>query len=247
MSALLVANNVSVRFGGLQALTKVNFSAAESEIVGLIGPNGAGKSTLFGVCSGLVRASEGEVLVSGRRADTRAPHVVAKMGVGRTFQTCRLFTSLTVLQNVAAVLGAAEASSVGLLRSWRSKSLIDEVRALLDDVGLLAHESDLASELPYGLQRRLEIARALALRPTVLLLDEPCAGLTHSEAAEIVEYIRRLRDRGLAVVIIEHNMGVIMNAADRVVVLDHGAVIAEGSPSVVSTDSRVIEAYLGVS
>jgi branched-chain amino acid transport system ATP-binding protein len=247
MTALLEAKNVSVRFGGLQALSDVSFTIDEAEIVGLIGPNGAGKSTLFGVCSGLVRANSGEVLVSGRRADRRAPHAVARMGVGRTFQTCRLFTSLTVLENVVAVLSSAGRSSIGLLQPWHSSKPLSEARELLDDVGLLANESDLASELPYGLQRRLEIARALALHPKVLLLDEPCAGLTHTEANEIVEYVRRLRERGIAVVIIEHNMAVIMGAADRVIVLDHGAVIASGSPATVSTDSRVIEAYLGVS
>ena len=247
MDSLLVASNVSVRFGGLQALSEVSFSVTESEIVGLIGPNGAGKSTLFGVCSGLVRASGGEVLISGRRADTRSPNAVARMGIGRTFQTCRLFPSLTVLENVAAVLGSKGVGSVGLLRPWRSKQLLSEVRKLLDDIGLSAHEETLASELPYGLQRRLEIARAMALDPQVLLLDEPCAGLSHSEANEIVEYVQRLRGAGLAVVIIEHNMAVIMNIADRVVVLDHGAVIAEGSPSAVSKDPHVIEAYLGVS
>jgi branched-chain amino acid transport system ATP-binding protein len=247
MSTMLEARNVSVRFGGLQALTDVSFTADESEIVGLIGPNGAGKSTLFGVCSGLVRADSGEVLVAERRADRRSPHAVARMGVGRTFQTCRLFSSLTVLENVVAALSTSGVSSIGLLQPWRSSKPLAEARALLDDVGLLANESDLASELPYGLQRRLEIARALALHPRILLLDEPCAGLTHTEANDIVEYIRRLRERGLAVVIIEHNMGVIMGAADRVVVLDHGAVIASGTPTAVSTDPRVIEAYLGVS
>ncbi len=168
------------------------------------------------------------------------------MGLGRTFQTCRLFPSLTVLENVTAVLSSSASSVFGLLRPWRSNQLVADARALLDDVGLLPQEKELASELPYGVQRRLEIARALALQPRVLLLDEPCAGLTHGEANEIVEYVRTLRERGLAVVIIEHNMSVVMNAADRIVVLDHGAVIAEGPPSAVSTDERVIEAYLGV-
>jgi branched-chain amino acid transport system ATP-binding protein len=245
MTSLLEVNAVSRTYGGVRAVQRVSLQAEEGEIVGIIGPNGAGKTTHFNLLSRAVRPDAVSIQFAGRDITRWPTYLVATAGIARTFQHTRLFSSLTVMQNLTAVSGWHGVTPIGALRSARSDSLVEQASRLLEIVGL-AHEALTAvTQLPYGHRRRLEIARALALEPRLLLLDEPCAGMGHGEAEEIVQLVRQLRDRGYGVLLIEHNMNVVMAVADRLIVLDHGEVIAEGSPDTVAVNPRVIEAYLG--
>lgn len=251
MSILLEARNISKRFGGVQALQDVSLSIRKGEIYGLIGPNGAGKTTLFNVLTGLYPKDGGEVLLNEQPLRLTHPHEVALAGLVRTFQNIRLFSNMTVLENVMVGRHArTRAGIVGAVlrhRAQRAEEKAIRARAseLLEFVGIANQASRLAQHLPYGDQRRLEIARALASDPTLLALDEPAAGMNESETMALAILIRQLREGGLTVLLIEHDVKLVMGLCDRVAVLDYGKKIAEDVPAEIRNNSTVIEAYLG--
>jgi branched-chain amino acid transport system ATP-binding protein len=239
-------------FGGLRALYDFTLSLEEGELVGLIGPNGAGKTTIFNVVCGVYRPAKGEILFNGTSLIGRRPHQVTATGIGRTFQNIRLWDELTVLDNVKIAhyskVGYGLADSILRSARWRrgEADIAKRAMELLDILGVAAYAHELAKNLPYGEQRRVEIARALAAEPRLLMLDEPAAGMNPAEMDQLLELIQYLRrEFALTVWIIEHQMRVIMSICERIQVLDFGQIIAEGSPSEIQANSRVIEAYLG--
>jgi branched-chain amino acid transport system ATP-binding protein len=249
---LIEVRDVSVRFGGIVALDRVSFTIAEKDLLGLIGPNGAGKTTLFNCFSRLYTPTSGDILFQGRSILDRPPHRIADMGIGRTFQNLALFRTMSVLDNVRVgshPLGRTDFFSNAVKLPWTRREE-DELAGiaweLIDflDLGSVAHRR--VADLPFGLQKRVELARALAVRPKLLLLDEPAGGLNHTEIHGLGELIRRIRDeRDVTILLVEHHMSMVMSICDTVVALDFGRKIAEGTPAQVQSNDDVIRAYLG--
>jgi branched-chain amino acid transport system ATP-binding protein len=249
---LVDVREVSVRFGGIVALDRVSFQIAERELLGLIGPNGAGKTTLFNCFSRLYTPTAGDILFEGQSILARPPHRIAEIGIGRTFQNLALFRTMSVLDNVRVgshPLGRTDFLSNALKLPWTAReeqSLADIAWELLEflDLAEIAHRR--VADLPFGLQKRVELARALAARPRLLLLDEPAGGLNHTEIHGLGELIRRIRDeRNITILLVEHHMSMVMSICDKVVALDFGKKIAEGTPAQVQSNEDVIRAYLG--
>ncbi len=243
---LLEVESLSKEFDGLRALDQVSFRAEAGEILGIIGPNGAGKTTLFNLITGIYPSSTGEINFLGRSILRMKSHQISSLGIGRTFQIVRPFQNLDVETNVLVAFGHRFYPSLWKSTGpFRKTETLSEVERIIDRAGLRPYSKQIAKNLPLGFKKRLEIARALALNPRLLLLDEPSAGLRFEESTQLMELIRQLRDQGIGVLLIEHNMQVVMDLCKRIVVLDHGSKIAEGSPEEIRSNPLVIQAYLG--
>lgn len=249
---LLEMKDVVKQFGGLTAVSNMSFHVDEGEIYGVIGPNGAGKTTIFNLITGVYQVTEGDVTFNGQSIEGKKPYQIINLGIARTFQNIRLFTGMTVLENI--LVGVHDRMKSGLLASIihtasqqkEEKEAREEAMKLLAFVGLDKDADRLATELPYGKQRKLEIARAMATKPKLILLDEPAAGMNDSETAALTELIRNIREKfGITIVLIEHDMQLVMSLCDRVMVVNFGKKLAEGVSDEVQNNPQVIEAYLG--
>ncbi|MFT0531400.1 ABC transporter ATP-binding protein [Castellaniella hirudinis] len=248
---LLELDRIGISFGGLRAVDDLSFQIRRGEIVGLIGPNGAGKTTVFNMITGVYKPTDGHIRWQGQDITGLPPHLVAKAGIRRTFQTIRLFTDMTVLENVIAGqhLLMRQAWWQGLLRTPAQRQeealLVERAMAVLRQLDLADVAHEIATSLPYGAQRRVEMARTLVAQPELIILDEPAAGLNEQESAGLNDNIRMIRDAGITVILVEHDMSVVMNVTDNIVVINFGKKIAEGKPEAIRTNPLVIEAYLG--
>jgi len=255
---ILSVNGLSMVFGGLRALDQIDLDVRKGEVVALIGPNGAGKTTFFNCITGIYAPTEGDMLVSPPGEDKNIrlnglkPNLVTEQGLARTFQNIRLFQNMTVLENVMigrhCRMSAGVAGAVFRNRSTREEEqkVVDDSYAILEKIGLARYVNEFAKNLPYGAQRRLEIARAMATEPFILLLDEPAAGMNTQETKELDDLIEQIRDtEGISILLIEHDMKLVMSLSDRIFVVDYGKKIAEGSPEEIKSDAAVIKAYLG--
>jgi branched-chain amino acid transport system ATP-binding protein len=249
--AYLQVNGITKRFGGIVAVDKVSFEVNQGEIVSIIGPNGAGKTTIFNMLTGVYTIDEGEIIFDGNAIHNHKPQEVVKAGISRTFQNIRLFQDLRVVENVLVGTHIKTKYSFfdSVLRTRRFRREEDEkvltAIRILKSIGLDDRRDDYAQNLPYGDQRKLEIARAIATGAKVLLLDEPAAGMNPQESAELLQFIRSLQKQGYTIILIEHDMSVVMNISDRIYVIDHGKPIAHGLPKEIANNEKVIEAYLG--
>lgn len=251
MENILKLTNMTMQFGGLKAIDSLNLEVNKGEIVALIGPNGAGKTTAFNCITGIYTPTSGNVEYLGKSILNKDPEKITKGGIARTFQNIRLFKELSVFENVLIAVHLRHKDNIFTsafrLNYKQEKAMVEETKVLLESQDLLKYRYDIASSLPYGLQRRLEIARALATKPTLLLLDEPAAGMNPQETLELTAYIRKIRDEfGLTILLIEHHMDLVMDISDKIYVIDFGKLIAKGTASEIQNNPKVISAYLGV-